>query len=304
VTGAAAIEVRDLEMRYGRVEAVRSVDLRVEAGEVFALLGPNGAGKTTTVEILEGYRHRSRGEVTVLGVDPQRGGAALRARVGIVLQECAVDPYLTVRESLTQRAAYYRAPRRVGEVVELVGLGPQADNRVKRLSGGQQRRLDLALALVGDPELLFLDEPTTGFDPGARRAAWEVVSGLAGLGMTVVLTTHYMDEAQALAGRVAVMVDGRIVAEGPPGALGAETVSYRISFRVPTEPSIALPPIDGLEVRAGEAVVRTDRPTEALHRLTGWAIDAGTELQDLSVGRPSLEDVYLALTSKPEGEQP
>jgi ABC-2 type transport system ATP-binding protein len=304
VTGAAAIEVRDLEMRYGPVEAVRGVDLRVEAGEVFALLGPNGAGKTTTVEILEGYRHRSSGEVTVLGVDPQRGGAALRARVGIVLQECAVDPYLTVRESLTQRAAYYRAPRRVGEVVELVGLGPQADNRVKRLSGGQQRRLDLALALVGDPELLFLDEPTTGFDPGARRAAWEVVSGLAGLGMTVVLTTHYMDEAQALAGRVAVMVDGRIVAEGPPGALSAETVAYRISFRIPAEPSIALPPIDGLEVRAGEAVVRTDRPTEALHRLTGWAIDAGTELQDLSVGRPSLEDVYLALTSKPEGEQP
>lgn len=300
---AAAIEVTGLRMRYGPVEAVRGIDLRVEAGEVFALLGPNGAGKTSTVEILEGYRRRSAGKVTVLGVDPGRGGSALRARVGVVLQECAVDPYLSVRESLTQRAAYYRAPRPVGEVVELVGLGPQADTRVKRLSGGQQRRLDLALALVGDPELLFLDEPTTGFDPGARRAAWAVVAGLAGLGKTVVLTTHYMDEAAALAGRVAVMAEGRIVAEGPPDALGVGASEYRIGFRVPPASACSLPRMEAMDTLdvtvtdAGEVSVRTRRPTELLHRVTCWALDAGVELEGLSVTRPSLEEIYLALTA-------
>ena len=303
---APAIEVRGLRKSYGAFEAVRGVDLVVPAGGVFALLGPNGAGKTTTVEILEGYRSRSAGEVEVLGVDPAGGGAALRSRIGIVLQECAIDPYLTVREVLTQRAAYYPAPRPVSEVVGLVGLvGLDAEvrTRVKVLSGGQQRRLDLALALVGDPELIFLDEPTTGFDPGARRAAWEVISGLGALGKTILLTTHYMDEAQHLADSIAVLSAGRVVALGPPGSLGGrDHAAHQVRFSVPGPLGAQLPQLDPPArpgEREGEVLVTTTNPTATLHALTGWALGHGVELEGLEVTRPTLEDVYLELTADP-----
>ena len=229
----SVISIRGLRKSYGDFEAVRGIDLEVQAGEVFAFLGPNGAGKTTTVEILEGYRKRSGGEVSVLGEDPQRGGRAWRERIGIVLQSCRLDPYLTVRESLGLYAGYYRAPRPVDEVIELVGLAGKADERARSLSGGQQRRLDVGMALIGDPELLFLDEPTTGFDPAARRQAWETIAGLRDLGKTVFLTTHYMDEAQRLADRVTIIAGGEIVAAGTPEDLGDRdslptTISYRL----------------------------------------------------------------------------
>ncbi len=299
--GTTAIEVRSLRKTYGSFEAVRGIDFTVPAGQVFALLGPNGAGKTTTVEILEGYRSPTSGTVTVLGTDPSDGGSAFRSRIGLVLQECAIDPYLNVAEVLKQRAAYYPRPRPVAEVLGLVGLEAKAKARVKVLSGGQQRRLDLALALIGDPELLFLDEPTTGFDPGARRAAWEVVANLAGLGKTILLTTHYMDEAQALAAQVAVMAAGQIVAVGPPGSLGGrDDADYQVRFRIPPSEAGSLPATVGPATPGdeGEVVVTTATPAATLHALTGWAL----ELHGLRVSQPTLEDVYLQLTGAPPAE--
>jgi ABC-2 type transport system ATP-binding protein len=296
------IEVRGLRKSYGDVEAVKGVDLHVDAGEVFAFLGPNGAGKTTTVEILEGYRRRDAGDVSVLGFDPARPGRELRERIGIVLQSTGVDPYLTVRETVELFAGYYPRPRDVDEVVEVVGLAEKRDARVVKLSGGQQRRLDVAVALAGDPELLFLDEPTTGFDPGARRQAWEIVRNLTGLGKTVFLTTHYLDEAQALAHRVAVIARGEIVAEGPPSTLGGRDVAKSvITYRVDDQE----PPVDlaGTRGADGSFELRSDEPTAALHRLTGWAIERGVALHGLEVRRPSLEDVYLELTGGEGGSE-
>jgi ABC-2 type transport system ATP-binding protein len=279
---SAAIEVSDLHKSYGDVEAVRGLSFQVERGEVFGLLGPNGAGKTTTVEILEGYRDRSAGDVRVLGHDPQQRGRELKQRIGIVLQSCGFYPRLTVRESVAHMAKAYPAPRDPAEVIALVGLEEKADTRAGRLSGGQQRRLDLALALVGDPELVFLDEPTTGFDPAARRGAWDVVRALRDLDKTVLLTTHYLDEAQALADRVAIVKDGRIVAEGPPSDLGPGSGGYRVSY-----------------VSGGRRVEHvTDDPTDLLHRLTGDALARGEQLEQLEVARPTLEDVYLQLTAE------
>ena len=277
------ISVRGLRKDYGEVEAVRGIDLEVKPGEVFALLGPNGAGKTTTVEILEGYRRRSGGEVSVLGEDPERAGRGWRERIGIVLQSCRPDPYLTVRESLSLFAGYFPTPLPVDDVIGLVGLGEQAETRARKLSGGQQRRLDVGMALVGDPDLLFLDEPTTGFDPSARRQAWETIAGLRDLGKTVVLTTHYMDEAQRLADEVAIVASGEIVARGAPEDLGdRESRPATISYR-----------LDGEEVS-----VETDDPVRALNELTARALDQGLELEGLEVSRPSLEDVYLELTEQ------
>jgi ABC-2 type transport system ATP-binding protein len=278
-----AIEVRGLQKTYGEHEAVRGIDFDVRRGEVFGLLGPNGAGKTTTVEILEGYRSRSGGHVAVLGHDPARRDPDLRARVGIVLQSSGIYQYLTVRESVAHWAGFYPAPREVDEVIGIVGLEEAAGQRANKLSGGQKRRLDLALALVGDPELVFLDEPTTGFDPAARRAAWDTIRSLRDLGKTVLLTTHYLDEAQALADRVAIIKDGRILADGPPASLGAGSGRYLVSYR------------------AGEGAPRThetDDPTTLLHELTAAALARGERLEDLSVTRPSLEEVYLELTAE------
>ena len=277
------ISIRGLRKSYGDAEAVRGIDLEVRAGEVFAFLGPNGAGKTTTVEILEGYRDRSGGELTVLGEDPQRAGREWRERIGIVLQSCRLDPYLTVRESLGLYAGYYRKPRPIDEVIAMVGLEGEAEDRASRLSGGQQRRLDVGMALVGDPELLFLDEPTTGFDPSARRQAWEVIAGLRDLGKTVFLTTHYMDEAQRLADRVTIIARGEIVASGTPEDLGdRENQPATITYR-----------IDGREVST-----QTTTPVKTLHELTGRALERGEPLEGLEVTRPSLEDVYLELTEQ------
>jgi ABC-2 type transport system ATP-binding protein len=295
----AAIVVEGLRKAYGAREAVRGLSFSVEDGEVFALLGPNGAGKTTTVEILEGFRRRDGGRVSVLGLDPERGGAALRARIGIVLQECGIEELLTVREALDRQAGYFPRPRPVDEVLGLVELADRAGARIRSLSGGQRRRLDLALALVGDPDLLFLDEPTTGFDPAARRAAWELVKSLCGLGKTVLLTTHYMEEAQVLAHRVAVVAAGRVVAEGPPDTLGGRQASAsRIRFRLPPgcDPGGLPRPaaVDG----DGTVVLRSEDPTRDLHALTGWALARGVELAGLSVTPPSLEDVYLELVER------
>jgi ABC-2 type transport system ATP-binding protein len=280
-----AIEVRDLRKRYGEFEALRGIDVAVERGEVFGLLGPNGAGKTTTVEILEGYRARSSGEVTVLGYDPALRSRELRRRLGIVLQSGGIYSHITPREALRHWASFYPHPRDVDEVLGLVGLTDKADVRSRTLSGGQLRRLDFALALVGDPELIFLDEPTTGFDPEARRTAWETVRKLRELGKTIVLTTHYLDEAQALADRVAIVKDGRVLAIGPPRELGTHSPGashYRVAYR------------NG----QGELIERqTDDPTRLLHELTEEALACGERLEELSVGRPSLEDVYLELTA-------
>jgi ABC-2 type transport system ATP-binding protein len=283
------------------VPAVQDVSFEVAEGEVFALLGPNGAGKTTTVEILEGYRRRDTGAVQVLGMDPERGGHRLRERIGIVLQELGIEPYLTVTEVVTQRATFYPSPRPVPDVIALAGLEEKARARVRLLSGGQLRRLDLALALVGDPELLFLDEPTTGFDPSARRGAWEVVRGLCRMGRTVVLTTHYMDEAQALADRVAVIAGGRIVAIGPPETLGGrDAAATVIRFGLPTGTGGAALgldelPLDCARLEGDEVVVESSSPTRDLNRLTGWALEKGLELPGLTVVRPSLEDVDLEI---------
>jgi ABC-2 type transport system ATP-binding protein len=280
-----AIAVRGLRKSYGALEAVRGIDFEVRRGEVFGLLGPNGAGKTTTVEILEGYRRRDAGEVEVLGSDPAGAGGAWRERIGVVLQSSAMYETLTVVEMLRLFAGYYREPRPVDEVVSLVGLEDKRDDRVRRLSGGQRRRLDLGLALVGDPELIFLDEPTTGFDPRARRQAWETIRGLRGLGKTILLTTHYLDEAERLADRVAVLAQGRIVAFGTPaeltGALPATEIRYRENGR--------------------EVVLETDEPTRGLHELTSRALAESRELEGLVVRRPSLEEVYLSLTEEEPG---
>ncbi|MCC6222884.1 MAG: ABC transporter ATP-binding protein [Thermoleophilia bacterium] len=278
----SAIEVKGLRRSYGQREVLHGVDFAVEPGEVFALLGPNGAGKTTTVEILEGYRERDGGRVAVLGEDPAAAGAGFRARVGIVLQSSAVYPSLTVSETLELFSGYYPRPRDPDEVARLVGLEEERRTRVRTLSGGQLRRLDLGLALVGDPELLFLDEPTTGFDPAARRRAWDTILALRALGKTVLLTTHYMEEAQRLADRLAILRDGRIVATGTPRELLAADGTVEIRFH-----------------RGGERVVlRTDEPTRVLYELTREALAAGDELAELEVRRPTLEDVYLELTSE------
>ncbi|MCW2985787.1 MAG: transporter ATP-binding protein [Conexibacter sp.] len=281
---APAILVRDLRKSYGSFEAVRGIDFEVAPGEVFGLLGPNGAGKTSTVEILEGYRRRDAGIVSVLGQDPQRRPRDLRRRIGIVLQSTGMYRHITVREALAHWARFYPHPRDVDEVLSLAGLDEKADALARTLSGGQMRRLDFGLALVGDPELIFLDEPTTGFDPAARRAAWDVVRSLQELGKTVLLTTHYLDEAQALCDRVAIVKEGRIVASGPPAELGASSSTYTVAWRADS---------GAMESR------QTEDPTALLHQLTSAALARGEGLRDLSVSRPSLEDVYLELTAEP-----
>ena len=275
----SAIRVEDLRKRYGSEEALRGISFEIEAGEVFGLLGPNGAGKTTTVEILEGYRRRDGGSVEVLGFDPQRAERRFRERIGVVLQQSQLFPNLTVHETHVLFAGYYQRPRDVDEVIRLVGLDDKRDARVRLLSGGQQRRLDLGIALVGDPDLLFLDEPTTGFDPAARRAAWEMIRALRSLGKTILLTTHYLDEAQQLADRVAVLREGRIVTLGTPAELTGGSLEAEIRYR-----------------RDGELVVlRTEEPTRVLHELTAQALAEGRELEGLEVRRPTLEEIYLAL---------
>jgi ABC-2 type transport system ATP-binding protein len=279
-----AISVLGLRKAYGPLEAVRGVDFEIEEGEVFGLLGPNGAGKTTTVEILEGYRSRDAGEVSVLGHDPQRPGPEFRERIGVVLQQSQLWQNLTVRETHAMFAGYYERPRNVDEVIELVGLTEKSRARAKTLSGGQKRRLDLGIALVGDPDLVFLDEPTTGFDPAARRAAWGMIRSLRSLGKTVLLTTHYLDEAEQLADRVAVMREGQIVRVGTPRELTSADLEVEIRYR-----------------RNGEEVlVRTGEPTRVLHELTAEALARGEELERLEVRRPTLEEVYLALVEDVE----
>jgi ABC-2 type transport system ATP-binding protein len=298
------ISVSGLRKSYGALEAVRGIDLEVRGREIFAFLGPNGAGKTSTVEILEGYRPRDAGEVSVLGADPASVGRDWRQRIGIVLQDSTMHPELTVRESIELFAGYYERPRAVEETIALVGLSDKAEARVGRLSGGQRRRLDVALALVGDPELLFLDEPTTGFDPSARRRAWEMLASLRDLGKTIFLTTHYMEEAQALAHRVAIIANGEIVAEGTPAELsGRGGAAARISFRLPTEvpradlPAGVIAAVDGEPATPQEVRLRADDPVPVLNELTAWALDRGIALGNLEVRQPNLEDVYLELTA-------
>ena len=295
--------VRGLVKRYGDVEAVRGISFDVAPGEVFAILGPNGAGKSTTVEIMEGHRRADAGEVSVLGFDPSKAGREFRDRIGIVLQESTVDTAeVTVSEALDTFGLAYRHPRDRDEVIEMVGLKGKANARLKTLSGGQQRRIDMALGLIGDPDLLFLDEPTTGFDPEARRAAWEMIKGLRSLGRTIILTTHYMEEAEYLADRVAVLVDGRIVACAPPSQLlgGKESV---IRFRIPQGSGRAdlpsLPAATGFD--DDYAILSTERPTAALAALTQWAMHRGIELEELTVNPPSLEDAYLRLIDEDGG---
>ena len=283
---SSAVAVSDLRKAYGEVEAVRGISFEIASGEIFGLLGPNGAGKTTTVEILEGYRKRDAGSVTVLGADPARADQKWRERIGVVLQSSAMYKTLTVAESLALFAGYYKHPRAVDEVVQLIGLGHKRDALVRTLSGGQTRRLDLGLALVGDPDLLFLDEPTTGFDPQARRRAWESISSLRSLGKTILLTTHYLDEAERLCDRVAVLRDGKIAAIGRPGELTGALPPTEIRYRQ-----------DGREV-----VLRTEEPTRVLNELTQTALAEGRELEALEVRRPSLEEVYLSLTDEEAGE--
>jgi ABC-2 type transport system ATP-binding protein len=293
-----AVRVRGLVKSYGTVQAVRGIDLDIHPGEIFALLGPNGAGKTTTIEILEGYRSRDSGEVLVLGHDPGRERAKIKPRVGIVLQKTGVDRYLTVAETIQLFASYYPRPRPVDEVIDLVGLDAKRGARVTTLSGGQLRRLDMAVALAGDPDLLFLDEPTSGFDPSARREAWHVVKSLAALGKTILLTTHYMDEAQYLADRVAVIAAGQIVAEGPPATLAhRDLAGARIRYRTPDGAS----PPDGLTwtlAPNGFTEIASVDVVADLHRLTGWALTNAITLDGLEVTRPTLEDVYLQLTDE------
>jgi len=295
------VSVRGLVKRYNSHSAVDGIDLEVQAGEIFAFLGPNGAGKTTTVEILEGFRKRTDGEISVLGQDPATAGGSWRDRVGVVLQESEPEPGLSVRECLALYAGFYRAPRSIKETMSLVGLADQADTLTTRLSGGQRRRLDFALALIGDPELIFLDEPTTGFDPSARRAAWEVIAGLRALGKTIFLTTHYMEEAEYLADRIAVLSAGRIVAEGTPLTLGGrDHMNSTISFTLPARTTVRDLP-DALRPLAepggnGRTELRSENPLVHLQMLANWALGRGLGLPDLEVHRPSLEEIYLSLT--------
>ena len=281
---AAAISVHGLRKSYGDYEAVRGISFEIPEGEVFGLLGPNGAGKTTTIEILEGYRRRDAGEVDVLGFDPGRAGPAFREQIGVVLQQSQLWPTITVAETHRMFAGYYDRPRDVDEVIELVGLEEKRDARVKTLSGGQKRRLDLGVALVGDPDLVFLDEPTTGFDPAARRAAWDMIRALRSLGKTILLTTHYLDEAEQLADRVAVLREGQIIREGTPAELTGATNETEVRYRQ-----------DGHEV-----VIHTTEPTRLLQELTAAALAEGREVEGLQVRRPTLEDVYLSLTAPEE----
>jgi ABC-2 type transport system ATP-binding protein len=298
----AAITVRGLTKRYGRRQGVHGIDLDVCRGEIFAFLGPNGAGKTTTVEILEGFRFRTEGDVRVLGVDPANAGAEWRDRVGVVLQESEPEPGLSVRECLDLYAGYYRAPRHVDETIALVGLTDETDTVATRLSGGQRRRLDVALALIGDPDIVFLDEPTTGFDPSARRAAWQVIADLRQLGKTIFLTTHYMDEAEYLADRIAVLVAGRVVTEGTPKTLGGrDRMTATIRFTLPDTLRTWHMPA-GLRPLAepgpnGSTLLRSESPLTHVQMLADWALGRGVDLPDLDVRRPTLEDVYLQLTA-------
>jgi len=301
MVGPPAIRVAGLRKSYGPLAALDGVDLQVAAGELFALLGPNGAGKTTMVEIMEGYRDRTTGEVEVLGTDPRGAGGTWRERVGMVLQESHMEPEFTAEEILALFAGYYPHPLEVEEVLELVGLEDQKDRRIGRLSGGQRRRLDVALALIGDPELLFLDEPTTGFDPAARRAFWRLIRSLRERGKTVFLTTHYMEEAEALADRVAIVVRGRIVAQGSPATLAREGGHTMISFSLPASAAVEeLPlPLRRQSVHEGrQVVIGAVSPLASLSLLLNWARGRGYELPDLEVKRPSLEDVYLTLTAE------
>ncbi len=294
----AAITVAGLRKSYGSTEAIKGISFEVAEGEVFALLGPNGAGKTTTVEILEGYRRRDAGTVSVLGMDPESGGSRLRERIGIVLQECGFEELLTVEEMLARQAGYYPAPRPVEEVIDLVGLGDKARARVRTLSGGQRRRLDLALALIGGPDLVFLDEPTTGFDPAARRNAWDLVKRLGGLGKTVLLTTHYMDEAQYLADRVAVIAAGQLVAQGNPESIGGrDSGAALIRFMLPGGLPVSALPVSA-RLDGDHVVIESSDLTRTLHLVTGWALERGVELRALTVSRPSLEDVYLEMVGR------
>jgi ABC-2 type transport system ATP-binding protein len=280
----SAISVRELRKSYGPHEALRGISFQIAQGEVFGLLGPNGAGKTTTVEILEGYRERDAGEVEVLGFDPAGAARGFRERIGVVLQQSQLWANLTVAETHRMFAGYYERPRDVDEVIDLVGLRDKRDARVKTLSGGQKRRLDLGVALVGDPDLIFLDEPTTGFDPAARRAAWELIRSLRSLGKTILLTTHYLDEAEQLADRVAVLREGQIVLEGTPAALTGDTKETEVRYRE----------------NGRELVIRTQEPTRVLQELTTKAVEEGRELEGLTVRRPTLEDVYLSITEADE----
>jgi ABC-2 type transport system ATP-binding protein len=301
---ANAIEVVDLRKSYGSTRAVQGISFSVAEGEVFAMLGPNGAGKTTTVEILEGFRRRDGGTVSVLGYDPATGNRRLKEQLGIVLQTTGVDPYLTVAETIDMFRGYYPKPRSRDEVLKLVGLEEKRDSRVTKLSGGQRRRLDVAIALAGDPTLLFLDEPTSGFDPGARRNAWEVIKGLAALGKTIFLTSHAMDEVQYLADRVVIISSGQVVAEGTPDTLaGRQKQTTMVRFRIAgqvelPESLLATAHVDGEEVE-----IETADPTRTLYDLTSWAVQRGVTLESLEVTRPSLEDVYLAITGGVAGLQ-
>ncbi|MBJ7458733.1 MAG: ABC transporter ATP-binding protein [Thermoleophilaceae bacterium] len=299
MTTEPAIVIEGLHKSYDEFEAVKGVDLTIESGQVFAILGPNGAGKTTTVEILEGYRKRTSGSVQVLGVDPEAPSRSWRERIGIVLQESEQTALLTVRETLAMYAGYYPDPRSVDETIQMVGLLEKSEVRAGRLSGGQKRRLDVGIALIGNPDLIFLDEPTTGFDPEARREAWDVIASMRDLGRTIVLTTHYMEEAQRLADQIAVFAGGEIVARGTPNEIGGrEELPSRVEFTLPRRfAATDLPP----EFRSaagddGRVSLETTEPTRSVHELTGWALDVGVKLEDLTVARPSLEDIYLKLT--------